>query len=322
MNAVGNLAALQTGTKSVSGGVALFGRDIEEIDINFDGIRAESQKSSEAMIKAIEQTCSNRQQTGVGLRNLVCVECAADFIHDTKFKARLNAINQKNLAKIRTSDTNWQSLIDSTRAVRDLSVDAFFTLGAIAFPMPVAWKSGEILVKGSITYFEQGTGKAATGVTSELARVGIKILPVPKHAKVALEFLASSAKDTANAMIDGTPLADAVIDSLLSNVADSAVKKIVNTGEFRAWLSKKAIPVRVERNGYLDAASMLSKDQRKALVEETGKLAGKGASKFGKVAIGSVHMTNGSVKPSGEGGVAVNPDQFQPIAKAIIAAVG
>jgi hypothetical protein len=100
------------------------------------------------------------------------------------------------------------------------------------------------------------------------------------------------------------------------------VKKIVNTGEFRAWLSKKAIPVRVERNGYLDAASMLSKDQRKALVEETGKLAGKGASKFGKVAIGSVHMTNGSVKPSGEGGVAVNPDQFQPIAKAIIAAVG
>lgn len=313
MNATSNLAALQGGKKAVSGGIALFGRELEEIDIDFDGIRAQSQKSSESYIKGIEQTCDSRQQTGESMQMLVCVECASAFIHAEKFKQGLNATSQKNLATIRAADANWDTAVKATRTIRDLSVDAFFSLGAIVVPAPMAWKAGHIALKAAITCSDNGAAKAGTGLAANIV-----LSLVPKQGKLVAEIFVNSAKETADDVIDGKPLAEAVINSLMTNVADATVKSVINTGELRAWLSKKAIPVRIQRSGPMD---MISKSNRKELIDKTGELTGKAVSKFGTVAVKSVDMTNGNTSKGGEASLSVKPEQFRSIAQSIVASV-
>lgn len=316
MVAVANYAAIQSGRKQVAGGLALFGKHLEEIDIDFDGIRSASESSSEALVKSLVDTSAAQQQTGLGLRSLVCVECAADAVHTTKFRAALNASHQKNLAIVQAADAKWQTRIDLARAVRDLSIDAFFSLGAVAFPVPGVWKATHFAVKTSIVYCEKGVGKAASGVVAELA-----LVMVPKQGKLVAEVFVNSARDTANALIDGKDLSEAVVTSLMTNIADQGVKNVVNSGEFRAWLSRKAIPIRIERSGpIIDPAEKLSKAGRKSLVDKLGAGSGKVASKIGVAAVGAVLGGTGAVVKTGEASVSIDADQFMPIAKSIVSA--
>jgi len=303
--AVDNVAALATGTKRVSGGIALFGRDLEEIDIDFDGIRQSADKTSESLVATFADTCAKGQQTGEGLRNYICTECACDHIHSVKFQSALAATNRKNLAVIQSVDSLWEGAIGVTRVARDLAVDGFFSIGAIAFPAPGIWQAGHIAVKAGITCHEKGSAKATTGLVTDVV-----VSFAPKQLKLGVEFFFNSARDTGNGLIDGEDFSDAVIAALVSNAADQSVKTILQSGQVKSWLSRKVIPVRIDQAGHT---------QRRELVDVATKLSGKGTSKLGQLAVGAVMNGGTTVRAVGQGSMTIGMDQFRPIAESIVA---
>jgi len=182
---------------------------------------------------------SHKNSVAVPLYNKLVHLCQQTKSNMDRYHQKLSAVSRESMCGIEKNISNWGTVKDSAKTVRDLSADVLI-IGGTIFP-PAKFVGAALKVVGKY----QDTGSIGQAAFEGVANIFFMSIPDPsgKRGKIVL-LLAKSITDGAKVYLEKGDIEKAISAGLISGVSDGVLGKVLETGAAKKIFIKAALPIR------------------------------------------------------------------------------